>query len=294
MRPLVDGLKSEMVVEHAAAARASTTRRWASTTPCGRRWGEADRAARRERRVAEAVIRDPEEHTVMDKDGAVRSIQAAYVTSRTERARAALDARRNLERLARTYWKYLSRVTLGLIRVTYTEDERAVVLLFRPFVLLRFHAPEYEFSPATAGSCAGGSRTGCSSRRAGAAAAATWRSTSAGCRRERRRATARVHVEVEVANFYPAIATWLTALGLLAHAVAHPRDRHPRLPALARAARARGVGGRALRCPRTAAACGARRTARSPSARRRGAWIAALAAAGVAALVGLVLWLTRD
>ena len=50
----------------------------------------------------------------------------------------------HLERLARTYWKYLSRVTLGLIRVVYTPTERAVVLLVRPFVLLRFHAPEYE------------------------------------------------------------------------------------------------------------------------------------------------------
>ena len=28
----------------------------------------------------------------------------------------------HLERLARTYWKYLSRVTLGLIRVEYTDD----------------------------------------------------------------------------------------------------------------------------------------------------------------------------
>ena len=51
-----------------------------------------------------------------------------------------------LERLARTYWKYLSRVTLGLIRVEYTDTERAVVLLHRPLVLLRFGAPEYEMS----------------------------------------------------------------------------------------------------------------------------------------------------
>ena len=99
--------------------------------------------ARRERRVADAVIRDPEEHTVMDEDGGVRSIQAADVTVPSDE----LDARWNathLERLARTYWKYLSRVTLGLIRVTYTDTERLVVLLFRPFVLLRFRAPEYE------------------------------------------------------------------------------------------------------------------------------------------------------
>ena len=50
----------------------------------------------------------------------------------------------HLERLARTYWRFLSRCTLGIVRVRYDEDERAVVLLTKPFVLLRFRAPEYE------------------------------------------------------------------------------------------------------------------------------------------------------
>src|SRR3712207_7406411 len=44
----------------------------------------------------------------------------------------------HLERLARTYWKYLSRVTLGLVRVAYTPAERFVVLVAYPFVLLSF------------------------------------------------------------------------------------------------------------------------------------------------------------
>jgi len=52
-----------------------------------------------------------------------------------------------LERLARTYWRYLSRISLGLLRVVYTESSRAIVLLGRPLVLLRFHAPEYETTP---------------------------------------------------------------------------------------------------------------------------------------------------
>ena len=80
----------------------------------------------------------------MDEDGGVRSIQAADVTVARRRARRSSGTPTHLERLARTYWKYLSRVTLGLIRVTYTDTERLVVLLFRPFVLLRFRAPEYE------------------------------------------------------------------------------------------------------------------------------------------------------
>jgi hypothetical protein len=50
-----------------------------------------------------------------------------------------------LERLARTYWRFLTRISLGLLRVLYTPDSREVVLLRRPFVLLRFGAPQYEF-----------------------------------------------------------------------------------------------------------------------------------------------------
>jgi hypothetical protein len=49
-----------------------------------------------------------------------------------------------LERLARTYWRFLTRVSLGLIRVKYTPESREIVLLTRPFKLLTFRAPEYE------------------------------------------------------------------------------------------------------------------------------------------------------
>jgi hypothetical protein len=50
----------------------------------------------------------------------------------------------HLERLARTYWRFLSRATLGIVRVRYTETGRYVVVLAKPFTLLSFHAPEYE------------------------------------------------------------------------------------------------------------------------------------------------------
>ena len=101
------------------------------------------RILNRSKRVARSVIADPEEHTTMDARGAVRSVQGA-----DSRCRAgALDelwTPMHLERLARTYWRFLSRCTLGLIRVRYDEDGRSIVLLARPFVLLRFKAPEYE------------------------------------------------------------------------------------------------------------------------------------------------------
>jgi hypothetical protein len=52
-----------------------------------------------------------------------------------------------LERLARTYWRFMTRVSLGVLRVLYTPDSREVVVLTRPFVLLRFRRPEYEIDP---------------------------------------------------------------------------------------------------------------------------------------------------
>ena len=43
--------------------------------------------------LAHAVIADPEQHTVMDANGAVRSIQAANVDMPDRRARPALERR---------------------------------------------------------------------------------------------------------------------------------------------------------------------------------------------------------
>lgn len=156
-----------------------------------------------ERRIANAVIADPEQHTVMDERGAVRSIQAANVDMPVDDLEG-LWKPMNLERLARTYWKYLSRVTFGIIRVTYTEDERAVVLIGRPLVLLRFRAPEYDFS-STRGIVQWRIQDGLlvSRNNEGYLEIDVKRMSSD------RQGYGRVHVEVEVANFYPAIATWV-------------------------------------------------------------------------------------
>jgi hypothetical protein len=79
--------------------------------------------------------------------GAVASVQEAEVTMPRDVV-AQLWKPENLERLARSYWRWLSRATLGLIRVVYEPDSRAVVLLHPRLRLLTFHAPEYETSPA--------------------------------------------------------------------------------------------------------------------------------------------------
>jgi hypothetical protein len=156
-----------------------------------------------EQHVANSVIADPEEHTVMDEDGSVRSIQAANITM-PEAELEQLWTPMNLERLARTYWKYLSRISLGLIRVRYTDDERAVVLLRRPFVLLRFHAPDYEMR-ADHGLVRWRIRDGVlvAERDHGHLEIEVDR------RPAEEPGYVRIHVEVEVSNFYPALSAWV-------------------------------------------------------------------------------------
>ena len=156
-----------------------------------------------ERRIANAVLADPEEHTVMDSGGAVRSVQAANVDMPEEEL-LALWQPVNLERLARTYWKYLSRVTLGIIRVTYTDQERAVVVIGRPLVLLRFHVPEYKISDGR-GIVQWRIQDGLlvSKRNEGYLEIDVKREQSD------RPGFARIHVEVEIANFYPSLSTFI-------------------------------------------------------------------------------------
>src|SRR5437870_4780217 len=151
----------------------------------------------------QAKVVDLDDDTTMDERGAVRSVQAADLVMPVAQADA-LWSPRQLENLARTYWRFLTRVTLGLIRVKYTEGERFVCLLFRPFVLLRFQAPEYEMTA----SC-GIVRWRIES---GVLVSARGRGGNGYLEIEVRRrpdeapGVARVYVEVEVANFYPAIA----------------------------------------------------------------------------------------
>jgi hypothetical protein len=153
--------------------------------------------------VPDAAISEPDDHTVMDSRGAVRSIQAANVTMPAGDVEE-LWTPLYLERLARTYWKYLSRVSLGLIRVEYTPTERLVVLLRRPFVLLRFRAPEYDIRDGR-GIVRWRIRDGVlvAKRNEGYLEIDVQRNQAP------QPGYAQAHVEVEVANFYPAIATWI-------------------------------------------------------------------------------------
>jgi len=173
--------------------------------------GASVRATRRRRRAAlpgRSLIVSPRESTVISSDGSVRSVQTAEV------ALSATDLERlwnaaNLENFARTYWRFLTRATLGFVRVIYGEDDRRVVLLARPLTLLRFTAPDYELRPDY-GRVTWWIRDGLLVARAG---------------RERQgrlsllvarsgppsQGVARLRVEVEVSNFYPSLLSGFSA-----------------------------------------------------------------------------------
>jgi hypothetical protein len=101
-------------------------------------------ASRRRARARVQIV--PVRQSGYADDGSITSRQVAAVTL----PRGELDriwTPEYLERLARTYWRFLTRVSLGLLRVLYTESSREIVLLARPLVLLRFYSPEYEIEP---------------------------------------------------------------------------------------------------------------------------------------------------
>jgi len=151
---------------------------------------------------AKAAITNLCDHTSVDADtGAMRSVQAADLAL-SERVLGELWSAENLERLARTYWRFLTRATLGLVQVRYTERERFVVLLFRPLTLLAFRAPEYELG-ADHGVVRWRIERGLLVARAG-------RESKGHLQIDVRRIADGLHIEVEVANFHPAIASGIS------------------------------------------------------------------------------------
>jgi hypothetical protein len=154
-----------------------------------------------------AQVSELVDHTTEDRaSGAMRSVQAAEVTLGLAELEKLWTAG-HLERLARTYWRFITRVTLGLVRVAYSESERSVVLLERHLKLLTFAAPEYEMN-AERGVVRWRIKRGLLVAHSGHDGLGHLQidvrrlpGQTNGC--------AHLHVEVEVANFHPAIATRL-------------------------------------------------------------------------------------
>ena len=157
--------------------------------------------------MQEASIGELRDRTSLDEQtGAVRSVQAAELRLPAQALRG-MWTPMHLERLARTYWRFLTRATLGLIHVRYEREECSVLLLGRPLRLLTFSAPEYEIEP----------ERGLVRWRVmrGLLVAKRGRGGAGHLQIEVRRLPepqdgwARVEVQVEVTNFYPRIASGL-------------------------------------------------------------------------------------
>jgi hypothetical protein len=159
---------------------------------------------RRRRAQARVEIVETQDEGV-SAEGGVATVQCADITLPREELDSVWSPE-YLDRLARTYWVWMSRISLGLLRVLYTPTSREVVLLRRPFVLLRFFAPEYDVDSS------GGTVTWRINR--GLLVAPAGRGHGFLRMRVERRSedassgevTARV--TSEVSNFYPAIRGW--------------------------------------------------------------------------------------
>jgi hypothetical protein len=145
--------------------------------------------------LTDATQLDPGTGAVASKQTAELVLPAAEI--------AALWAPASLERLARTYWGTLRRLSAGLLRVVYSERERTVVLVSRRLPLLSFSAPEYEMDR-----CHGLVRWRIDR---GVLVASRGRDGSGHLQIEVRRSddpgseSARLSVAVEVTNYYPAL-----------------------------------------------------------------------------------------
>jgi hypothetical protein len=160
------------------------------------------------RDMPRASISELSDQSSVDEDtGAVRSVQSAEL-SLPARTLGEMWSPVYLERLARTYWRFLTRITLGLVRVRYTERERFLVLVARPLKLISFLAPEYELEPDH-GVVRWRIERGLLVARSGHGVGGHLQIDVRRLHEQEPTspAVARVRVEVEVANFHPAIAS---------------------------------------------------------------------------------------
>jgi hypothetical protein len=169
---------------------------------------ESHRRARALVRIVDAPVSES------DSDGSVTSKQVADVTL----PRSELDriwTPEYLERLARTYWLFLTRTSLGLLRVLYSPFSREIVLVRRPFRLITFRGPRYR-AEANRGSVTWpidrGLLVAPNGRGRGYLRITVERPT------EVRGEEITLRVSSEVANFYPAIAAgwmpgWIARVG---------------------------------------------------------------------------------
>ena len=187
-----------------------------------------------------ASIVSPRHCTRVDQDGSVHSVQSAHLELPRSRLEQ-LWSPAQLENLGRTYWRFLTRATLGIVRVLYGQRERSVVLIARPLTLLRFDTPRYVLEHDHASitwAIRDGLLVSHAGRGSGYLSIRVRRGTDPG-------EPASLDVDVEVANFYPSIASRLgTPVYRCTQAVVHVLVTHAFLRSLARLQLAQSQVGR--------------------------------------------------
>jgi hypothetical protein len=158
------------------------------------------------------VLPDPESGPVTTA-GPVKSVQEAEVELPLDTYREMWKTE-YLERLARSYWAYLSRVSLGLIKVVYEANARTVVLVSRRLPLLRFRKPEYVTATGL-GQVTWRIERGLLVARAGRGQGFLRIAVRTG-EPDEEAGEARVAVRTEVSNFYPFLrgGGWFARLGV--------------------------------------------------------------------------------
>lgn len=158
------------------------------------------------------VLPDPETGPITTA-GAVKSVQEATVEMPAEVYRQMWKPE-YLERLARSYWAFLTKVSLGAIRVVYEPSSRTVVFISRRLPLLRFRRPEYTTGPGL-GQVTWRIERGllvAPNGRGQGMLRITVRSSAPDNDSE----VASVHVRTEVSNFYPFLrgGGWFARIGV--------------------------------------------------------------------------------
>lgn len=163
-----------------------------------------------QRRAAEAdpdiLVESLTDDTLIDADGSVRSVQSGDVWLPSDRLDTVWTAE-NLERLARTYWFHLGRVSFRMLRVMYTPTGRAMALLGL-IPLITFREPEYELDERH-GSVKWIIRNGLLVSQKGAAKNGYLGIVVKHLESDRP-GMDRLHVELSIVNFYPSMADRLS------------------------------------------------------------------------------------
>ena len=97
------------------------------------------RAHDREDPEGEVKILEPDDNVRVHRSGAVGSVQEAEILVDRDFLERIWNAD-SLELLARGYWAFLRRMSLGIIRMHYAHDSRTVTA-FSLMPLLRFGTP---------------------------------------------------------------------------------------------------------------------------------------------------------